>query len=308
MSLKVLRNRINSVKSTQKITSAMKMVAASRLRKSQNLITTSSFYYDNLLVLTHRIIKELGYNQNENDIKEDEFDDEVLDIQEVKQTNRLLVVFSSDKGLCGGFNANIARETSKMIKEYQSNKEDVKLVCVGKKAKDLLKKDYEELILETIEHVALKGADYVESNSLLSKIEGYIAEYQVDFCNLIYSKFITTMSRDIVSEQLYPFDLEDVAEEQLSLVENNVNGVSFEYEPEKEEILEDLKKYLYKAKFYKAIVNSQASEQGARMVSMDTATRNAEEMIGKLTLKYNGIRQSAITTELIEIIAGAEAI
>lgn len=158
MSLKILRNRINSVKSTKQITSAMKMVAASRLRKSQSLITTSSFYYDNLLIMTHRIMKELGTNFQEKEIDFESFPDD----NEVKQTNRLLVVFSSDKGLCGGFNGNISRETSRIIKELQKNKENVKIVCIGKKARDLLKKDFENLILETIENVAHKGAQYTE--------------------------------------------------------------------------------------------------------------------------------------------------
>lgn len=301
--LKELRNRIDSVKSTQKITSAMKMVAASRLRRAQQLISRSSFYYNNLLVIATRTLKTLKRDCEEN--KKDLVLPKIL-TGTGKTDKYLLVVFASDRGLCGGYNINVMKEAIRRIEALKGK--EVKVICIGRKAKDILKKTYKDLIVDVIEGVASRGVKYDETMALFETISKFVMENNFDVCELVYSKFQTAMSRNIVCDQIYPLTIAPVVREKVYLAEDNFNGAYYEYEPKAEETFEYTLEMLQRAVLYQALINSQASEQGARMTSMDNATRNADDMISKLRLKYNRIRQSAITTELTEIISGAEAI
>lgn len=301
--LKELRNRIDSVKSTAKITSAMKMVAASRLRRAQGLLSKSSVYYNNLLVVVTRILKTLKKDAVENN-KE-------LVLPPIltgtgKEEKYLLIVFASDRGLCGGYNINVVKEAVKRIEELKDK--EVKVITVGKKTKDILKRTHEDLIIEAIEDLASKGVGYEETLDLFNKITNVMKGYKFDVCELIYSKFQSAMNREIVSERFFPMTIGPIIEEKLYLAEDNINGAYFEYEPEIHKTLAITLSILQRDILFQALINSQASEQGARMTSMDNATRNASDMISKLRLKYNRIRQSAITTELTEIISGSEAI
>lgn len=298
--LKELRIRINSVKSTMKITSAMKMVAASRLRRAQILASQNVFYYDNLLSMTNRVIASVKRNCEE---METAFNLPSIMQAPSEVKGHLLVVISSDRGLCGGYNSAAAREAKRRAIELQKEGKIVKFLCIGKKSRDLLRKDFENDIIQTIEGVAHNGANYIEANTLNLSFPTIMAENNLDICEVIYTHFHSTMNRVPTVLTIYPLSIEETEEN-----EDAINGDLYEYEPKAEKLLDELLQKLYYAKFYKTIVNSSASEHGARMTSMDSATRNAQDMIGKLTLRYNGIRQTAITTELIEIIAGAEAI
>ncbi|MFV0626961.1 MAG: ATP synthase F1 subunit gamma [Alphaproteobacteria bacterium] len=303
--LKELRTRINSVKSTQKITSAMKMVAASRLRRSQILLNKCSAYFENLLIVANRL---------QNEIKDfEETSGSKLVVPELlkgtgKEETYLLVCISSDRGLCGGFNYSVAKETMLRIKQLKSEKKDVKLICIGRKARDILKRKHENMIVGFFGDVAKKGADYDESVALAKHIQIIMKEHEVDVCEIVYSRFVSAITRNITVEQIYPYKQEPTREEDVSLTKTMVKNSFFDYEPKLAEIYDEVIKLVLRAKLLQVFANSQASEHGARMTSMDSATRNAQEMLGKLTLRYNGIRQSAITTELTEIISGAEAI
>lgn len=301
--LKELRNRIDTVKSTQKITSAMKMVAASRLRRSQQLLSKSSVYYNNILVIATRIMKTLQRVAKETE-QETVLPKELTGTG--KEDKYLLVVFTSDRGLCGGYNINVAKEALRRIAELKDK--DVKVLCIGRKAKDILKRAHGDIIIDTFEGVASKGVRYDEAMDICSFINKFMSENEIDVGEYIYSKFRTVMSRDIINEQFYPMTIAPVIEEKVYLTEESFNGAYYEYEPDMDTTFDLVLEQLKKTVFYQVLINSQASEQGARMTSMDSATRNADDMIAKLRLKYNRIRQSAITTELTEIISGAEAI
>ncbi|MDR1694408.1 MAG: ATP synthase F1 subunit gamma [Lactobacillaceae bacterium] len=301
--LKELRNRINTVKSTEKITSAMKMVSASRLRRSQQLLLKSLTYYDNLLIAAARMDKALK--------REAEDSGKPLVLPELlqgtgKSEKYLLVVFASDRGLCGGYNIGVVKEAVKRIEELKDK--EVKVVAVGKKTKDILKRTHEDLIIEDIEGIAAKNVRYDETMALFDKVLKIMKENEFDVCELVYSKFISALLRNVLCERLYPMKIDDIAEEKQYLAEDNFNGAYYDYEPDINKVFDYTLEMLEKTYFYQALINSQASEHGARMASMDNATRNANDMILKLRLKYNRIRQSAITTELTEIISGAEAI
>lgn len=298
--LKDLRNRIESVKSTGKITAAMKLVAASRLRRSQQLLSRSALYYNHLSTIIHRLLNTLKQRSEE--------EDKLFELPQMltppeKEEDYLLVVIASDRGLCGGYNINVVKEASRRISELKDH--NVKVLCIGRKVRDILKRNHEDLIIHTLEGVASKGASYDESNLIANKISELITENAIDVAEIVYSRFHSAMNRELVSERFYPFVLPPFEDN----VPDNINGAYFIHEPEDEEyVLEQALESFRKAVFFNVIINSQASEHGARMTSMDNATRNAGDMISKLTLKYNRIRQSAITTELTEIISGAEAI
>ena len=258
--LKELRTRIETIKSTQKITSAMKMVAASSLRKAQGLIASSVPYRENILSPLENVVSEFRtLEQNGTFVKWPR----MIAGSENDRTY-LLLVFTSDRGLCGNFNASVAKVAARRIEELQNAGKEVKVACIGRKGYSILKRRYAANIVRDIDGIAKKGARYDES--------AVIANYAYD----------DFMMRNI--------------------------DVAYEYEPYKMEVLGQSLPLLYKASVFEAIIHSQASEHGARMTSMDNATRNAKDMISRLTLKYNRMRQTNITTELIEIIAGAEAL
>jgi len=300
--LKELRTRIESIKSTQKITSAMKMVAAARLRKAQLLTDSSTAYSDSLAKILSRAAAAVNERRSRG---ENIAFSELLQAKANAQ-KYLLVVFTSDRGLCGSYNSNVAKVALQRIKELQKNGKDIKVMCIGRKGRDIIRRTHPDMISGVLEGIARKGADYMEASLLAEQLcKGYLNK-EFDVCEVIYSRFYSAMNREIKTEQFLPFGLEKTQQETNGLY--LVKGAEYDYEPSPEGLIDGLTDNYLKAAFFAYIINAQASEQGARMTSMDNATRNAKEMISKLTLKYNRLRQSSITTELIEIIAGAEAL
>ncbi len=303
--LKELRTRISTIKSTQKITSAMKMVAASRLRKTQGLISKSEFYNNNLLASANRLIFELK--------QQEEITGEAVVWPKLmsgtgQDKKYLLLVFTSDRGLCGSYNSAVAKEAARRIEELKAEGKEVCIYCVGKKGSDILKRKYADLIVGTKEGVSSKGAKYYEASDIGYYILDAYNKGEIDACEVVVSRFRSAINREIKAGPLLPVKIEDYEYNKLHVPTNVVRGAFYDYEPGKMELLEGILPLIFRGSIFQAIVHSQASEHGARMTSMDNATRNASEMINKLTIKYNRIRQTAITTELIEIISGAEAL
>ena len=303
--LKELRTRISTVKSTSKITSAMKMVAAARLRRSQGLIGKSEFYNHNLLSCANRVIYEL---KQEEEATGQEVNWPKMMKDNPNAQNYLLLVFTSDRGLCGSYNAGVAKEAIRRIEELKEAGKNVSIYCVGKKGRDILKSRYGDLIIKTKEGVAAKGAKYYEASDIGYDVLDAYNQEKFDVCEVIVSRFKSAISREIVDEQILPLKIEEFEYNKMHLPTNVVRGAFYDYEPDKLTLLEGMLPLIFRGVIFKAVVHSQASEHGARMTSMDNATRNASDMINKLTIKYNRIRQSAITTELTEIISGAEAL
>lgn len=300
--LKELRTRIETIKSTQKITSAMKMVAASSLRKAQGLIASSVPYRENILSPLENVVSEFRtLEQNGTFVKWPR----MIAGSENDRTY-LLLVFTSDRGLCGNFNASVAKVAARRIEELQNAGKEVKVACIGRKGYSILKRRYAANIVRDIDGIAKKGARYDESAVIANYAYDDFMMRNIDVCEAVYSEFHSAINREIVVKQLLPLRFSERAEAGTEPV--LVNGATYEYEPYKMEVLGQSLPLLYKASVFEAIIHSQASEHGARMTSMDNATRNAKDMISRLTLKYNRMRQTNITTELIEIIAGAEAL
>lgn len=303
--LKELRTRIETIKSTQKITSAMKLVAASRLRRAQASIDKSSFYNHNLLASANRVYFELKQEELAKGIS---YVYPKLMRGTGKADTYLLIVFTSDRGLCGSYNASVAKAAAKRIEELKAEGKEIKILCVGKKGRDILRRKYADLIVKTLEGIGKKGAKYYEATDIAQVIMEAYDKGEVDVCEVVVSHFVSALNRDVKAGQILPVMIEEFEYNKLNLPTNVVNGAFYDYEPGKMELLDGLLPMIFRASVFQAIVHSQASEHGARMTSMDNATRNAKDMIAKLTLRYNRIRQTAITTELIEIISGAEAI
>lgn len=303
--LKELRNRLESIKSTQKITSAMKMVAASRLRKAQIMVDKSKPYSVMLNTTVRRILASLKEDETIHNIRY------VLPsvlYQKPNAKNYLLFTFSSDRGLCGSYNQNVGKAAIKRIKELLHQGKKVQVICYGKKVFDILKKDYADIIIEHHESVSANGLFYYEAIDLGKIIGQHCNNGTCDVCEFVYSHFHSALSREMIVKQIYPLEekYSQVCEEDNQLLK--AGNAYYGFEPDRLKLLEVLLPKLVVDNIFTAMVNSQASEQGARMTSMDNATRNAKDMISNLTLKYNSIRQSAITTELTEIISGAEAL
>lgn len=300
--LKELRTRIEAVKSTQKITSAMKMVAAARLRKAQTKIGPAENYKNAIETAVLRILA---------DFKQEEIEKKIYHILPEMMRRKeniktcLLLVFSSDKGLCGSYNSNINRKLLQEINFLSNKRIEVKVFCFGKKAYDFLRRRQPEKLLGFVPDIAKKGPDFAESSEIAQKILELYKEHHFDICKAIFAEFKTAINREIKTSQILPIKIDETPANEAI---NRFGDAYYSYEPQRSEMLEKLLPLLFVANVFAMIAQSQASEHGARMSSMDNATRNAKDMISELTLKYNTIRQSAITTELIEIIAGAEAI
>ena len=300
--LKELRTRIGSIKSTQKITSAMKMVAAARLRRSQDLLTKSKNYSDGILTIAGRLYKEL---------KDEENNGKVIDYPPIMQPKAedksyCLVVFSSDRGLCGSYNSYVLKETIRRIEELRRDGKKIRVICVGKRVGDALRHRYPEVLSEVISGVGGKGDLYKEIELLTEKLLAAYLLDEMDVCEIIYTHFVSAVTREVRCRQFLPFvpDI-DFADARYDA---KVDNAFFEYDAPKDKIFNDVVFMLVTADIFAMFLNAQTSEHGARMTSMDNATRNANDMVAKLTLKYNRLRQGAITTELIEIISGAEAL
>ena len=290
-SLKDLKNRIVSVKSTRKITSAMKMVAASKLRRAQERAESARPYAERmaqmLLPLAKSVQEADGFSR--------------LLTGTGKEDVVLLVVATSDRGLCGAFNGSIVRETRRKIDEFLAQGKKVKLICAGRKGRDLLRRDHADKIVYAIEDLSKKPITFPTSEALAEKVLGLFAEGEFDVAYVIFNRFKSAISQIVSCEQIVPVPLKnDEAAEQAIAVEL--------FEPAQADILAHLLPRNLAVQIHGALLESAASEQGARMTAMDNATRNAGDMIDKLTLNYNRSRQAFITKELIEIISGAEAV
>ena len=298
--LKELRGRIAAIKSTEKITSAMKMVAASRLRRAQDILNKSKSYRNSVYDTISRINCALKKKSDENVELKPTF----LNQTKENPQKYLLIVLTSDKGLCGSYNSSIGRKAVARIDELLSLGKDVKVITLGRKGYNILRRRHLELIIKNDESVVNKGVEYSEAVSLANEIIAMFQNNEIDVCEIVYSHFKSALSRDIKSEQVLPFELEKIYTEATDMLDNSI----YDFEPNYDALLQTLVPMAFKEFIFDMMINSQASEQGARMASMDNATRNAGEMISKLTLRYNRLRQGAITTELTEIISGAEAI
>jgi F-type H+-transporting ATPase subunit gamma len=295
-SLKDLRVRISSVKATQKITSAMKMVAAAKLRRAQEHAEAARPYAERMeRMLGSLATASIG-----------QAGAPALLAGTGKDDVHLLVVGTADRGLCGGFNSNIVRDARQLIQSLQANGKSVKILCVGRKGRDQLRRQFGDMIIDTVEDVTKPRPTFDKSEAIADRITRMFEAGEFDVCTLIYAEFKSAITQIVQRQQLIPFAS---AEEEESLAEVGAGQrASYEYEPSEETILEALLPRNLAVQIFKAILENNASEQGARMTAMDNATRNAGEMINQLTLIYNRTRQAVITRELIEIISAKEAL
>lgn len=289
-SLKSLKNRIKSIRSTQKITKAMKMVAASKLKRARERAENSSQYGEYLASLVNKIVSTLD--------KEAMKQIPMLYGTGKKAVN-LMIVITSNRGLCGAFNQNAVKFARRIIEEYEANQQQVKMICVGKKGYDLLKKKHGHLIIAHYDNIAVKGVKFEEAHGIAEKILELFEQKEFDTCTIIYNKFKSVISQVPSSKTIIPLSEDSY---------DNADVSACEYEPEEEEILKHLLPKNFVIQIYRSLLESNAGEQGARMTAMDNATRNSGDMIKKLNLVYNRTRQAYITKELIEIISGAEAV
>ena len=299
--LKELKTRISSVKSTQKITSAMKMVAASRLKRAQEAAEAARPYAERMERMIASVMESQQSIQSAPKLLAGNSSDETY----------LFVIITSDRGLCGGFNSSIVREVRNRIRDLLSAGKTVKLLCVGRKGRDQLKSEFAASIVNSYEGIGRSGVKFSEAEDLTSDLIEMFEADEFDICTVVYNKFVSVITQMVTSQQIIPVDLvglEPGSEEDEGLSMKEKPSVMYEYEPSEQEILTELLPSNLKIQVFRALLESSASEHGARMSAMDNATRNAGEMIDDLTLTFNRSRQAKITSELIEIISGAEAL
>ena len=288
--LKDLKVRINSVKSTQKITSAMKMVAAAKLRRAQEYAEEARPYSARM----DRMIAALAGKMSD-----------VGGPKLLAGTGRddcyLLVVMTADRGLCGGFNSTIVRASRKRIRQLQENGKQVKLLCVGRKGNDQLQREWGSLITDSLEGITRGKIEFSTVADIGSRLISMFEAGEFDICSIIFNRFQSAMTQIVTEQQIIPASIPETQNEE------ETPGM-YEYEPDETAILAELLPRNVSTQLFSALLENTASEHGARMTAMDSATRNAGDMIDKLTLTYNRTRQAFITKELIEIISGAEAL
>jgi F-type H+-transporting ATPase subunit gamma len=291
-SLKDLRNRISSVKATQKITKAMQMVAAAKLRRAQLAAEAARPYAERMEKVLASLKSGLGAGSNAPALLTGTGSDQ----------SHLLVVCSAERGLCGGFNASIARLARDRANALLREGKTVKIICVGKKANDVLRRQFGDKIIELIELRGIKSLTYPVAEPIGAKIIEMFRRGEFDVATLFFSKFHSVILQVPTALQLIPLQIP------AKTGAETPSGAAYEYEPDEEEILNALLPRNISVQVFRALLENAASEQGARMSAMDSATRNAGEMIKKQTMLYNRSRQAMITKELIEIISGAEAL
>ncbi len=295
--LKDLRVRINSVKSTQKITAAMKMVAASKLRRAQEQAEAARPYAGRMERMLSSLAASQKSNENAPKLLAGTGSDRV----------QLLVVATSDRGLCGGFNTSVVRGTRGLITRLIDEGKTVKILCVGRKGRDQLKRDYGAMIIDTVEDIGKPRPNFSDGEAIARRLATMVEDGDLDVCTIIYNHFVSVMSQKLTIQQLIPFPVPDDEGSGDDLPAGGPRAI-YEFEPDEAEILDDLLPRNLAIQVYRALLESFASEQGARMAAMDSATRNAGDMIDRLTLNYNRTRQASITSEMIEIVSGAEAL
>jgi F-type H+-transporting ATPase subunit gamma len=295
--LKVLKGRIESVKSTRKITSAMKMVAAAKLRKAQENAEAARPYAERMERMLGSLAASIGSTEGA----------PKLLAGTGKDDTHLLVAFTADRGLCGGFNGSIVRRVRQMVKQLKGQGKTVKVLFVGSKAHDVLKRELGDGVVDVVKGIGKKGVEYSEGAGVAGKITEMFENGEFDVCTVVFNRFQSAMTQIVTEQQLIPFAPAEDADNDNDKADEGA-GATYIFEPDEEEILADLLPGNLSVQVFQAMLESAASEHGARMSAMDSATRNAGEMIDKLTLTYNRTRQAVITSELIEIISGAEAL
>ena len=288
-SLDDLKKRIASVKSTQKITKAMKMVAAAKLRKAQESAEKGRPYSEKMNNVILNLSSGISDKENAPKLLAGTGQDKV----------HLCVVMTSDRGLCGGFNSNIIKKAKSFFSKILDENKELKIVTVGSKGNDQLKRIYGDKIIENISFKESKNANYFDADKVGKMIIEKFEASEFDVCTIFYNKFKNVITQIPQAQQIIPLNDEE---------NENSSDESYEFEPDEDEILSNLLPKNISTQIFKAMLENSASEQGSRMSAMDNATRNAGEMVDKLTIEYNRSRQAAITKELIEIISGAESL
>jgi len=295
-SLKTLRVRIRSVRSTQKITSAMKMVAAAKLRRAQDQAIAARPYAERMERMLASLAGSIAAGQGGPRLLAGTGSD----------ATHLVIVATSDRGLCGAFNGSIVRSARQLLRHLEAEGKSFKILCIGRKGRDLLRRDYGAFIVDTFEEVDRPRLTFDKANAIAAKVLELFAAGEFDVATVIYNRFRSAISQVVTRQQLIPFA--PPAGESAEAATPPASHAIYEYEPDETEILAELLPRNLAVQIFRALLESYASEQGARMTAMDNATRNAGEMIGDLTMTYNRTRQAQITKELIEIISGAEAV
>ena len=289
-SLDDLKKRISSVKSTQKITKAMKMVAAAKLRRAQENAEKGRPYSEKMNNIILNLSSSISDIENAPKLLKGTGQDKT----------HLCVVMTSDRGLCGGFNSNIIKKAKLFFQKILSENKTLKIITVGSKGYDQLKRQYKDNIIERLSFKDSKNINYFDANKVGMMVIEKFEKDEFDICTIFYNQFKNVITQIPQQQQIIPLKSETKKDE----IENE----SYEFEPEEDEILSNLLPKNISTQIFKAMLENSASEQGARMSAMDNATRNAGEMVDKLTIEYNRSRQAAITKELIEIISGAESL
>ena len=288
--LKDLKNRIESVKNTRKITKAMQMVAAAKLRRAQDAAEASRPYSERFNSVLASLAASVGSSESA----------PLLLRGTGKQDVHMLVVMTAERGLCGGFNSSIARLARSHAANLKENGKQVKIITVGKKGRDAIKRDLGEYFIEHVDLSEFKSIKYVNAQSIAKALLSRFDDSEYDVATIFYSRFVNVVSQIPTAQQIIPATFDD----QSSASDKTI----YDYEPDEETILADLLPRGISTQIFSALLENGASEQGARMSAMDNATRNAGDMIDNLTIEYNRSRQAVITNELIEIISGAEAL
>jgi F-type H+-transporting ATPase subunit gamma len=292
-SLKDLRNRIASVKATRKITKAMQMVAAAKLRRAQEAAVAARPYAERMNAVLANLNAHLGSMEGASPLLVGTGQDKV----------HLLIVMTAERGLSGGFNTNVARLARQQIRSLQAQGKQVKLLLVGRKGADALRRDYAGLFLETVDLRSVKQIGYAQAQDIARRLLRMFDKGEFDVATLLFSEFKNILTQKPTAVQLIPARLPEAAP-----VDTSEPHADYEFEPEEEDILRDLLPRNIATQIYRALLENVAGFYAAQMAAMDSATRNAGDMIEGLTLKYNRSRQAQITKELIEIISGAEAL
>ena len=290
-SLDDLKKRIKSVKSTQKITKAMKMVAAAKLRKAQENAEKGRPYSKKMENIILNLTKSVNDPQNAPKLLVGTGNDKTY----------LCVVLTADRGLCGGFNSNICKLAKTNFKKILADQKDLKIITVGSKGLDQIKREYGKYIVKKFSFKDKKKITFAEAEKIGQEIINLFEQNQFDKCIIFYNNFKNVITQIPQAQQIIPIKND-------ASIKKNENIISYEFEPEEEEILEDLLPKNISTQVFKAFLENAASEQGSRMTAMDNATRNAGDLVDKLTINYNRSRQASITKELIEIISGAESL
>ncbi len=293
-SLKEFRVRIANVKSTARITSAMKMVAGAKLRRAQEQAEAAGPYAERMDRMLSSVAASVAGSDGAPKLLSGTG----------SQTKQLLVAVSGDRGLCGGFNTSIARYARQFVQQALNEGHEPQILCVGRKASGVLQRTHGSRIIDTLEDLSKPAPSYAGAVSIADRLTQLYDDGEFDVCTVVYNKFVSALTQTVTPQQIIPFPVPEAAVEE----DAGATKAIYEYEPGEQELLEKLLPQNLSVQIYRALLESFASEQGARMTAMDNATRNAGEMINNLTLSYNRTRQAAITKELIEIISGAEAL